>query len=82
MMRVCGVLGGPAGTKRNDKTRDTVMKMRRLVNSVKYKDSHTSDLPAALIRPTAGELVWLVDQAAGRWLNDVGTKFGRADHDP
>jgi 6-phosphogluconolactonase len=38
-------------------------------------------LPAQLIRPIAGELVWLVDRAAARLLNDVGTKSGRVDHD-
>jgi len=38
-------------------------------------------LPAQLIRPMNGELVWLVDQAAGRLLNEVGTKSGRVEHD-
>lgn len=35
-------------------------------------DGQTRDqLPAALIRPTHGELVWLIDRATGRLLNDV-----------
>jgi 6-phosphogluconolactonase len=39
------------------------------------------ELPAALIRPTDGEVVWLVDQAAGRFLNDVELRSGGADRD-
>ncbi len=39
-------------------------------------------LPAQLIRPADGELLWLVDQPAGHLLNHVGSKSGRADHDP
>jgi 6-phosphogluconolactonase len=38
-------------------------------------------LPAQLIRPIAGELVWLVDRAAARLQNDGATKSGRVDHD-
>jgi len=40
-----------------------------------------AELPAQLIRPIDGEVVWLVDEAAARLLNDVGCKSGRADHD-
>ncbi len=38
-------------------------------------------LPAQLIRPADGELLWLVDQAAGRLLNEIGSKSRRTDPD-
>jgi len=38
-------------------------------------------LPAQLIRPEDGKLLWLVDQAAGRLLNAGGTPSERMDHD-
>ena len=38
-------------------------------------------LPAQLIRPEDGQLLWLVDQAAGRLLRDSQVKSERMDHD-